>query len=70
MARVNRDRSTEDERATSGRKRGVGATVGKRVGSVALRGAASAARLAGRAAVGGGKAAVSSGRRAGKRRKG
>jgi hypothetical protein len=69
MNHVNEDRPTEDEKAASRRRKGVGAKVGKRVGGVALRGAASAARLAGRAAVGGGKAAVSSGRRAGKQRK-
>jgi hypothetical protein len=68
MTQSKSDRRTEHEEDTSGRNNRVAAKVGKRVGSAALRGAASTARFAGRAAVGGGKAAWSSGRRTGKRR--
>jgi hypothetical protein len=68
MGHFNRGRPREGDEAAT-RENGIGAKVGKRVGSAALRGAASTARLAGRAALYGGKATVASGRRAGKRRK-
>jgi len=68
MAGVKPDRRGKEDKAASSRN-GAAAHVGKRVGGIALRGAASTARLAGRAAISGGKAAVASGRRAGKQRK-